>query len=59
MVSVEFLYPIESTVTIKALNLKGTVIALMQDSESTAYRVVYWADGKRNIEWMFSWELSA
>lgn len=57
MSQVNFVYDIGDAVTIKALKLDATVIGLMRDSDGTSYRIVYWADGERRVEWVFAWEI--
>lgn len=56
----EFNYEIGQTVTVKPLALPGVV---MQRCDRGAgqhdYQVVYWADGKRNVEWLVAHELEA
>lgn len=55
--TVKFTYDIGDPVVLKALKLDGTVIGMMRDTEGLSYRVVYWADGERRVEWVFPWEI--
>lgn len=53
-----FVYEIEETVLIKPIGLPGVV---MQRCDRGAgqhdYQVVYWAEQKRNVEWLLLHEL--
>lgn len=48
---------IGSKVQIKGAETQGTVTAVMLEADGLQYRVVYWHDGVRRIEWMYGFEL--
>ena len=55
---VEFKYRPGQPVYITALELEGVVMACcFRSGGSKDYRVIYWADGKRNDEWLYEFEL--
>jgi hypothetical protein len=54
---VEFLFNIGQEVTVTPIEMIGRVDALMMDTDGLQYRVVYWNDGQRYSQWVYSWEL--
>lgn len=57
--TVTFAYKINDNVRIVPLNLVGRVVARCDNGNNDlSYRVIYWADGKRNDEWLNDFELS-
>jgi len=55
--TIPFDYSIDEIVTVKALKEEAVVKALGYDGFDTTYQVVYWCDGNRYIETVFSWEI--
>lgn len=39
--------------------LKGNVTALIVEEKGLMYRVVYWWECKRYVEWLHDWEIDA
>ena len=55
---VQFTFRIGQDVTIKALELTGRVFARCDRGNGLHdYRVIWWADSKRNDEWLYENEL--
>jgi len=57
MPSVEFVFGMHQTVRLKSLDVDGKVIGMAKDNDGTSYKVVYWYNGERRVEWVFIWEL--
>lgn len=57
--SVEFEFQLREKVKVKPLNVEGIVIAMTFDMEWKSYRVAYWWDGKRTVEWLMAEELES
>lgn len=54
-----FKFELGESVLIKSLELTGLITGRMQSlNADTEYRVVYWADSKRNVEWLFDFEIT-
>lgn len=54
-----FAFEINQVVTVKALDLQGMVVQRCdRGAGQHDYQVVFWADGKRTVEWMFEWEIA-
>jgi hypothetical protein len=43
-------------VLIKPISTKGIITAVMIEDISTTYRVVFWNDGQRKVEWLYRCE---
>lgn len=57
---VQFNFSIGQCVKLHAADdIDGIVTGLLRDSEGHQYRIVYWADTTRKVEWMFQYELKA
>jgi hypothetical protein len=54
---VNFKFETLQPVNIKAISIKGAVTAVMKDGSDLFYRIVYWIDGERRMEWMREDEL--
>lgn len=55
----EFAFEIDDTVTIVPLSLPGRVLQRCdRGAGQHDYQVVYWADGKRCVEWLLPHEIS-
>lgn len=54
---VVFTYALGQEVLLEDLGLWGRVTGLMVDREGHSYRVVYWADSTRHVEWVYSFEI--
>lgn len=55
---ITFPYSVGDEVLIKALDLKGRVVALLYDTEGVSIRIAYWSDGSRKVEWVFPDEVT-
>lgn len=55
---VVFSYGAGDKVRLLGLNLPGTVLAALIDSEGLQYRVVWWWDGQRRSEWLHEFEIA-
>jgi hypothetical protein len=55
---VTFKYSIGDKVHLSQIDRPGVVSALLQDSESNQYRVIWWWDGVRRSEWLYEFELN-
>jgi len=54
----EFAYEINQSVRVVPLGLQGVVLQRCdRGANQHDYQVVYWADGKRNSEWLLPHEL--
>lgn len=57
-VTIHFDYQIQQSVTVKSLSVEGVITGLAYYLESAReYRVEYWYDGTRRVEWMHPWEI--
>ena len=56
---VNFEFDLAQEVEIKAVGMKGFIVAMLLDTEGPAYKVAYWNNGSRASEWMFAKELGA
>ena len=45
-------------VTIVPLGIKGHIDGIMEQCNETEYHVVYWWEGERLHEWVYSWEIA-
>lgn len=54
---VEFRFALQQDVTIKALKLKGCIVARGEKIGGHIYSVVWWAENKRNECWLYEHEL--
>lgn len=57
MPKIDFEYDISDHVTVKAIEMHGRVDSLSYDATGKMYRVVYWHNGERYTQWMYSWEI--
>lgn len=58
MTSVKFKYEIHQDVLIEPLELPGKIFARCDRGNNVRdYRIVWWANGKRNDEWLYEHEL--
>ena len=48
---------IGSRVYIKGAESEGIVTGIMMEQDGMSYRVVYWADGVRRLDWVYGFEL--
>jgi hypothetical protein len=53
----KFEIAVGSRVGVKGAETEGTVTAVMLEQDGLQYRVVYWHDGVRRVEWMYGFEL--
>ena len=54
---ISFDYNIGDEVNIIDLRLKGRITGLCSDINGKQYRTVYYCDGSRRNEWLFSFEI--
>lgn len=54
---VDFKFDIHEIVWIIPLELKGEILARCDRGTYLEYRIVYWAESKRNDEWLHEQEL--
>ena len=59
MKKVTYDYDLGTEVKIKAINLIGTIDALLLDHGGQQYRLVYWNKGDRHSTWMYPFEIEA
>jgi hypothetical protein len=59
MITVEFEHDLGVEVKMKAINLTGRVDSMARDNNGIMYRVVYWNDGTRRSDWVYSWEIES
>ena len=59
MTTVEYAHDMGDSVLIRAIRVMGQVDGMMSDTRGPMYRVVYWDDGRRNVDWMYDWEIAA
>lgn len=57
MTRVEFHHPIGAHVKIVETDHPGIVTGLLMDSLGDQYRVVWWNNGERKQEWLYSYEI--
>lgn len=50
-------YTIGQRVTLVEPALQGRIVGITQDSDGILYRVVYWDDAVRRVEWVFAFEI--
>ena len=50
-------YTLGQRVVIVEPNLNGRIVSVTQDSDGFAYRVVYWDESGRKIEWLYAFEI--
>lgn len=56
---IQFRFTIFQDVTIVAMKIEGRVLARCdRGGDLHDYRIVYWAEGKRNDEWLYEFELT-
>lgn len=55
--SVNYEYSIGDRVVIKAITLEGEVTGLSTDQFGNNFRVVYWAEQRRHVEWLHANEI--
>ena len=55
---VEFDYDIGEEVGIRDINRTGRIDAMKREKRGFMYRVVYWNDGERRVDWLYDWELT-
>ena len=53
----KFELAIGSRVYIKGAESEGIVTGIMMEQDGMSYRVVYWADGVRRLDWVYGFEL--
>lgn len=58
MVKIEYKFDLYDRVEIVDIKANGIVIGLMSDSSSNQYQVLYWINGERKTEWLYSFEVS-
>lgn len=59
MIQVDFQHEIGDQIWIKALNLKGVVMACCYRGLASDYRIIFWSESKRFDEWLFDFEIEA
>lgn len=55
---VEFDYNIGEEVGIRDINRTGRIDAQKRAKSGLMYRVIYWNDGERRVDWLYDWELT-
>jgi len=55
---ITYVHAICEEIMISAIKTKGVIVGLMSESDGNSYRIAYWNDGGRHIEWMYSWEIT-
>lgn len=55
---IDFDYKTEQDVKILAIDVLGKIDALMYQNKEKKYHVIYWDDGQRKSDWVYSWEIS-
>jgi len=56
---VTFKHEMHAAVWVKEIRQAGTVVGVTLDGDGEMYKVVYWFEGQRKVEWLFGWELEA
>lgn len=59
MTTVVFKFNIGDTVNILDANdISGRIACMLHNAKgNNEYQVVWWSDGKRQVEWLYEWEL--
>ena len=56
---IEFVFNIGDPVIVTQIGRPGRVQALTKNHNGEQYQIIYWAGGKRSVEWLYDWELKA
>jgi hypothetical protein len=57
MVTIAFEYTLHQKVWIKEIGIQGIICGLILEELGKQYRVVFWHEGIRKTEWLFSEEI--
>lgn len=57
MITKSFQFDLGQKVNIKEINRPGIVIGLLVDLQSISYKISYWDNSQRKIEWLYDFDL--
>jgi len=57
MITKSFQFDLGQKVKIKEINRVGTIVGLLVDLEAICYKVSYWDNCSRKVEWLYDFDI--
>ena len=57
--TIEFKFSHGTVVKVKGIDVEGVVDAVLFDGYRAEYKVIYWYNSERRVDWLYEYEIEA